>query len=108
MSAQISILVVLIGLAGIAFNKNIVMKIVSLDVMNLGVVMFFVALGYEKGRLPPIITGNFEYADPVPQAVIITAIVIGFSILTLSISIASMLVEETKRIDSDDLEKIAR
>ena len=108
MSSQISILITLIGLSGIVFNKNIIMKIVSLDVMNLGVVMLFVSLGYERGRIPPIILGDFEYADPIPQAVIITAIVIGFSILTLSVALASMIVERTKRIGSDDLEKILR
>ena len=61
------------------------MKIVSMDVMSAGVIAFYVLIASRQGLFTPIISDvkNIAYADPVPQAVILTAIVIGFSIQAL-------------------------
>ena len=99
---------ILIGMFGIVYNKNIFIKLLSLEVMNVGVVFLFVAMSHTKGSLPPIYTGEGTYADPIPQAVIITAIVIGFSILALSVSIVSGIVGELKRERVDDIERMMR
>ena len=98
--------VILIGAFGVVFNRNVMMKVVSLEVMNVGAVLLFVAMSHTPGSLPPIYEPGATMADPIPQAVIITAIVIGFSILSLSVSILSELVEETRRERSDDLERM--
>ncbi len=84
------------------------MKIISLDVMNVGVILMFVASGYRNGSKSPIVQKGFsgEFADPVPQAVIITAIVIGFSILALSTVIAVMLSEKCGKSLVKDLERM--
>jgi len=101
--------VFLIGLVGLITVKNIIMKIIALDIMNVGLVMLFVTASSPRGALPPIISEAAQpdrYADPVPQAVIITAIVIGFSILTLSTVLASMLAERKRKIDVDNMERM--
>ena len=100
-------MVVTIGLAGLIIGKNIVSKIISLDVMNVGIVALFVSMSYRKGSLPPIITqNNTTHADPIPQAIVITAIVIGFSTLTLSTTIAVMLSEKLKRTSVKEFERM--
>lgn len=76
---------VLCGFFGIIFKKNLVMKIISMDVMSTGVIAYYVLVASRSGLFTPIV-GNAKkvaYADPVPQAVILTAIVIGFSIQAL-------------------------
>ena len=97
---------ILIGIFGVVLNKNVFVKILSVEVSNIGSVMLFVSTSYRAGSKPPIFDGSLEYADPIPQAVIITAIVIGFSILALSVSIISTLVENLNRETSDDIERM--
>ncbi len=98
-----------IGVAGLVLNRNVVMKIVSLDVMNVGVIFFFVSMSYRPSCIPPVIFDQTaSFADPVPQAVIITAIVIGFSVISLSVALTAMLIEETRRVNSEDMERLMR
>lgn len=76
---------ILCGFFGIIFKKNLVMKIISMDIMSTGVIAYYVLVASRHGLFTPIISEveNISYADPVPQAVILTAIVIGFSIQAL-------------------------
>ncbi len=101
-----AIALILVGIFGTVINRNLMMKVISLEVMNVGAVMLFVAMSYTPGSFPPIHLEVSRMADPVPQAVIITAIVIGFSILSLSVSVVSELVEITRRERSDDMERL--
>jgi multicomponent Na+:H+ antiporter subunit C len=76
---------VLCGFFGIIFKQNLVMKIVSMDIMSTGVIAYYVVVASRDGLFTPIIgeQDNVAYADPVPQAVILTAMVIGLSIQAL-------------------------
>ena len=75
------------GFFGLIFKTNLVMKIISMDIMSTGVIALYVLVASRGGLFTPIVTNgeteNVNYADPVPQAVILTAIVIGFSIQAL-------------------------
>ena len=63
------------------------MKIVSMDVMSTGVMGYYLFVASRGGVFTSIVvaerTDTGAYADPVPQAVILTAIVMGFSIQAL-------------------------
>lgn len=98
---------VLCGFFGIIFKKNLVMKIVSMDVMSTGVIAYYVAIASREGLLTPIFTGveNPNYADPVPQAVILTAIVIGFSIQALMLVGVMKLARDNPTLESHEIEK---
>ena len=54
-------------------------------------VLFFTAAGVTRGR-PPVVPDNgavaMPFADPVPQSLILTAIVIGFGVLAFSLVLA--------------------
>lgn len=75
----------LIGFFGVLFKKNLIMKVIAMDVMSTGVIAYYIVIAARNGVFTPILTGQTTetYADPVPQAVILTAIVIGFSIQAL-------------------------
>jgi multicomponent Na+:H+ antiporter subunit C len=76
---------VLCGFFGIILKKNLVMKIISMDIMSTGVIAYYVLVASRDGLFTPIVgnKNNVAYADPVAQAVILTAIVIGLSIQAL-------------------------
>ncbi|MBD2464681.1 cation:proton antiporter subunit C [Oscillatoria sp. FACHB-1407] len=97
---------VLFGFFGIILKKSLVMKIVSMDVMSTGVIAYYVLIASRDGVFTPIASvGQTAYADPVPQAVILTAIVIGFSIQALMLVGVMKLSRDNPTLESDVIEK---
>jgi multicomponent Na+:H+ antiporter subunit C len=99
---------ILWGFFGIILKKNLVMKIVSMDVMSTGVIAFYVFIASKVGLFTPIkIISEVKkaaYADPVPQAVILTAIVIGFSIQALMLVGVMKLARDNPTLESREIE----
>lgn len=83
------------------------MKIVSMDVMSTGVIAYYVMIASQQGVFTPIISESTKgaYADPVPQAVILTAIVIGFSIQALMLVGVMKLARDNPTLETREIEK---
>jgi multicomponent K+:H+ antiporter subunit C len=63
--------------------------IVGLVLLSYGVNLFLLAMGRLSVRVPPIvIAGQTQYADPLPQALVLTAIVIGFGMTAFIVALA--------------------
>lgn len=101
------LITILCGFFGIVFKKNLVMKIISMDIMSTGVVAYFLLVSSKSGVFTPIWTDNenLAYADPVPQAVILTAIVIGFSIQALMLVGVIKLAKNNPTLEIKSIEK---
>jgi len=97
----------LCGFFGIIFKKNLIMKIISMDIMSTGVVAYYVLVASRDGLFTPIIANdnNIAYADPVPQAVILTAIVIGFSIQALMLVGVIKLAKDNPTLETNVIEQ---
>jgi len=82
----VSIILFFIGLYGLTARKNVIKTIISIGIMQTSIVIFFIALNFKEGNVPPIgdTTGNI--ADPLPQALMITAIVIGVVFTSVSLT----------------------
>lgn len=83
------------------------MKIISMDVMSTGVIAFYVLVAAREGFFTPIASeaDKGAYADPVPQAVILTAIVIGFSIQALMLVGVMKLSRDNPTLETREIEK---
>ncbi|HHP7229513.1 MAG TPA: cation:proton antiporter subunit C [Xenococcaceae cyanobacterium] len=97
---------ILCGFFGIIWKKNLVMKIISMDIMSTGVIAYYVLVASRDGLFTPIATKakNVAYADPVPQAVILTAIVIGFSIQALMLVGVMKLAKNNPTLETSAIE----
>lgn len=101
----------LVGFFGIILKRNLMMKIISMDVMSTGVVAYYVLVASRSGLFTPIFEANdvdpatIAYADPVPQSVILTAIVIGFSIQALMLVGVMKLSRDNPTLDIEDIEQ---
>lgn len=87
-SEWISIILFLIGLYGLIARRRIVKTIISLGIMEVAVILYFLSLNRQPGLLPPI--GDVDpalMADPLPQALMITAIVIGVAITAVTLTL---------------------
>ena len=77
------ILLFLLGLYGVMVKRNLIKIIISLAMMTNAVNLFFVLLGYRKNGQVPIITSLNNAStvaslavDPIPQALVLTSVVI--------------------------------
>lgn len=95
MSEYLIGLIFLVGLWGVLSKHNIIKKIIALSIMNGAIVMFFVHHGARFGTTAPILEGAPSAAsamvDPLPQALMLTAIVVGICIIALGLALVVLL-----------------
>jgi len=101
-----AIALMLIGLYAVLTKKNLVKIIIGLTILDAGVHLLFVGIGYiQNGTAPIFSPGNEDAAnrmvDPVPQALVLTAIIIGFAITAVALSLVIRLYKHhhTAKID---------
>ena len=86
---------VLIGLYIMLVKSNFIKVIIGINLIDTGVNLFLITVGYIHEGTAPIFTATLEpgkeMVDPVPQALVLTAIVIGVSVLALALSVAIRL-----------------
>ena len=101
---NIGIILFLIGLYGIITNKNLTKIIMSLSILGNGIVLFFISLGYVRGNLAPIVNSGIEnIVDPVPQALMLTMIVINLCVTALALTITVWLYKEFGTLDLGEM-----
>ena len=77
-------LLALIGLHGMLFRPNLMRKLMGLNILQVSVILFYLLLAFKSGAGAPILSGldSIEvgrYANPLPHALMLTAIVVGVS-----------------------------
>lgn len=98
---------ILIGLLGLLFKRNLLLRVLSMDIMGTGVISLFVLYATRHGRRTPTVAEETvePYADPVLQAVILTAIVIGFSIVALVLVQSMYIAKRYPTLEVDEIEE---
>ncbi|MFA5479558.1 MAG: cation:proton antiporter subunit C [Candidatus Muiribacteriota bacterium] len=85
---MIVILIFLLAVYGLVISDNLIRKIMCLNILESMVVFLFLKTGYTQGFSAPIISDIAEhYVDPIPQALMLTAIVVGVCFNSLALSI---------------------
>ena len=75
-------LLFLTGLYGVITRRNLIKIAISLSVMEFSSFLFLALIGYRDGGVAPIVDISDpvqNYVDPLPQAMVLTAIVIGLA-----------------------------
>jgi len=104
-----SIALIALGLYIVIAKKNLIKIIIGLDMMDTGVNLLLISIGYVKGGTAPIENGNYPlYVDPIPQALVLTAIVIGVSVMALALSIVIGLYRNTGTIEIDEIRRLRK
>lgn len=107
------LLTLLAGLLGLLLRRNLFLKLLAMDVMGSAVVALFVLLASRGGLRTPIVDApqvpvpSLAWADPTPQAVILTAIVIGLSIQALSLVVLTRLAKVDPLLDTASFEELS-
>ena len=80
---------ILLGLYALIFKRNLIKMVIGITLIESGVILCLITLGYRKESIAPIYTrspGGFM-AFPVPQALTLTSIVIGVAVIALMLSL---------------------
>ncbi len=112
-SITVGIVLVLIGFFGCMTRKNLIKIILCIDVVFLGVILFFVGLGYvEEGRAPILeenpektLQEDFQYVDPLPQTLMLTTVVVELSVTALALALTIKVYELYKTLNVRELEQ---
>ena len=92
-----------ISFYGLITSKGVIKSIVSIVVMEMAVIMFFLSLGYSRDIVPPIGADVVNAADPLPQALVITAIIIGVAVTAVNLTMLISLCRQFKATEWDIL-----
>lgn len=85
--ADLAVFFFFIGLYGAMTQRNIVKTIMSVGIMEVGAITFIMMANRPERALPPVYPADWQQmADPVPQALMITAIVIGVSVVAMCLA----------------------
>ncbi len=104
------LLLMVIGLFGALTKKNLIKILISLGIVDTGVNLFFITIGYVNGKTAPIFSKSGltsqNMVDPVPQALVLTAIVIGVAVLALGLSIVIRVYEHYGTLNVSKIKKM--
>ena len=98
-----------IGLYCALRRRNIIKIIIGLSIMEYATNFFFILIGYRWHGRAPIDAQDqdvLRMVDPIPQALILTSIVIGLSVLALLVGIALRIFEKYKTFDITKIRKL--
>ena len=101
-------LLILVGLWGLLTHRNILRIIIGFSLMGTGTHIVIVAIGYVSKGTAPIIDRTLTLSDaplrsvdPIPSALVVTAIVIGMAVTAVMLAYAIRLYDFKKTLSID-------
>ncbi|HPO13385.1 MAG TPA: sodium:proton antiporter [Candidatus Hydrogenedentes bacterium] len=100
-----------LGIYCVLMKRNLIKIIVGLVITEYAINLFFVLISYRKNGLAPIFAADAPVApetmvDPLPQALVLTAIVIGLATTALIVALAMRLYEKYGTFDIAEIREL--
>ena len=105
-----------IGFTNLLLNKNMIRKIIGLDIMDTSIYLFLAVKGYVSGTVAPIVTLEEQmagvntslYVNPIPAGLVLTGIVVSVSVSAILLAITVRLYEEFHTLNIDEIIHMVR
>ena len=104
---------VAVGLWGVLTQRHLVKIIVGFSIVDTGTHLVIVSLGYLKGRTAPILDRALsagdaatQAVDPIPSALVLTAIVIGLAVTAVLLAYAVRVYREKHSLNIDEISEL--
>lgn len=96
-----------IGFTMLLLHRNLIKKIMGMNIMDTAVYLFLAVKGYIRGRMVPIVTDGIldasAYINPVPSGLVLTGIVVSVSTTALMLALTIRLYERYHSLDLDEI-----
>ena len=103
--AVVSMVLFGIGFGNLLIQKNLIKKIIGLNIMDTAVYLLLASMGYISGRLAPITvdgdTSASRYINPIPSGLVLTGIVVSVSVTALMLALTVRLYRRYRTLDID-------
>jgi multicomponent Na+:H+ antiporter subunit C len=102
-------ILIAIGLWGILTRRNLIRIILSLAIAETGLHLVMIAVGYVRRGTAPILdeaVSDVPFVDPVPQALVLTAIVIGVAVNALLLTMVIRLYRKKGTLNVEDFREL--
>ncbi len=103
------IILFLIGLYAIVTKRNLIKIAIGFALIEYAVNLFFALVGFKSGALAPIITKldtPHNFVDPIPQALVLTAIVIALGTTALMLTVILRIYDRYKTFDIAEIKRL--
>ncbi len=107
------IILMMVGLYALIATGNLVKRMVGLTIFQTSVFLLYITVGKVFGGVPPILPyddikdGTLDptvlYSNPLPQVLILTAIVVGVATLAMGLALVVRIREAYGTIEDDDI-----
>ena len=108
----LSVVLMMIGLYAVIARDNLVKKIMGLNIFQVSVIMFYVAVGKVNGGTAPILGPGAEpfayFSNPLPHVLMLTAIVVGVATVSVGLALAVRIREEYGSAEEDVIVRMDR
>lgn len=100
------IVLVLIGFYGVMTRKNLIKIVLCINIVFLGIILFFVSIGYVEDGIAPILKESQPvlYVDPLPQTLMLTTVVVELSTTALALALIIKVYEKYKTLHVRELQ----
>lgn len=95
-----------IGFSNLLLQRNLIKKIIGLNIMDTATYLFLALKGYIAGRKAPVVDGVTSveaYINPIPSGLVLTGIVVSVSVTALMLSLTIRLYRRYHTLDLDEI-----
>ncbi len=105
-------LLFVIGFSNLLLHKNLIKKIIGLNIMDSAIYLFLAEKGYIAGRVVPIVVNGVQdveaYINPIPSGLVLTGIVVSVSVSALMLSLTIRLYRRYHTLDLDEISTLLK
>ncbi len=110
--AYFSVILFATGFIMLLLSRNMIKKIIGMNIMDSAVYLFLAVQGYVHGGIEPIIregmTDASYYVNPVPSSLVLTGIVVSVSVTAFALALTQRLYKKYGTVNIDEMTYIAR
>lgn len=102
-------ILLMVGFYAVIAKLNLIKKLIGLSLFQAAVFLLYITMGKVEGGTAPIFssaTGEQLFSNPLPQVLILTAIVVGISTTALGLGIVVRIKEEYGTIEEHEIQEI--
>jgi len=101
----------LMGVWGLLQKPNAIKKVIALNIINSAIIIFFLYEGQggsDPKSAPILVQGVGSIVDPLPQALMLTAIVVGVCLTALALTLVYLMYQRYHTLDMREIETQVR
>lgn len=102
---DVAVVLMMAGLYIAIASGHLVKKLMGLGLFQTSVLLLYIAAGWRKDAVPPIIREQADaiYASPLPQVLMLTAIVVGVATLAVGLALVIRMHEAYGTLNEMDI-----